>query len=188
MKLIRAVTASTLAGAMILASASTAVAEIPIEQVTNASHQNKELELLSEAKVEAAERLTTKKKEEVYAYLAVVAEAQRLEAERVARERREAERETARKVEVEVREVAPPPSPGGVWAALAECESGMSNANTGNGYYGYFQFSATTWRSVGGSGLPTDHDYETQLHYAQVLQARSGWGQWPACSGELGLR
>lgn len=82
------------------------------------------------------------------------------------------------------------PSSGGsdVWARLAQCESGGTNANTGNGYYGYFQFHPRTWRSVGMSGLPTDHDYGTQLAAAQRLQARSGWGQWPACSRKLGLR
>lgn len=64
----------------------------------------------------------------------------------------------------------------------------MTNANTGNGFYGYFQFTASTWRSVGGTGLPTDHDYATQRAMAQRLQARSGWSQWPACSRQLGLR
>lgn len=92
---------------------------------------------------------------------------------------------------------SPPPPPvetpapaatGDVWAALAQCESGMTNANTGNGYYGYFQFSAATWTSVGGPGLPTDHGYETQLSFAQKLQAQSGWGQWPYCSIKIGVR
>lgn len=84
--------------------------------------------------------------------------------------------------------VAAKPAGGDVWARLAQCESGMRNVNTGNGYYGYFQFSAGTWRSVGGSGLPHHHDYATQLAAAQRLQARSGWGQWPICSRKLGLR
>jgi hypothetical protein len=75
------------------------------------------------------------------------------------------------------------------WDALAECESGGNwAANTGNGYYGGLQFSASTWRSVGGTGLPSDHSRETQIHFGQILQARSGWGQWPHCSAELGLR
>lgn len=78
---------------------------------------------------------------------------------------------------------------GDVWAALARCESGGNAAtNTGNGYYGAFQFSASTWRSIGGSGLPHQHPYETQRYYAIRLQARSGWGQWPDCSRKLGLR
>lgn len=84
---------------------------------------------------------------------------------------------------------APAPS-GDVWHRLAMCETGgkMDNPNTGNGYYGYFQFSLGTWQSVGGSGYPHEHSYGTQLAFAQKLQARSGWGQWPACSAKLGLR
>jgi hypothetical protein len=77
-----------------------------------------------------------------------------------------------------------------VWAALARCESsGNADAVGGGGrYYGAFQFSVGTWRSVGGTGLPTDHPYEVQLAAAQRLQARSGWSQWPSCARQLGLR
>lgn len=78
---------------------------------------------------------------------------------------------------------------GDVWAALAQCESGGNPAtNTGNGYYGLYQFSLGTWQSVGGSGLPSDASAAEQTQRAQILQARSGWGQWPACSAKLGLR
>lgn len=73
---------------------------------------------------------------------------------------------------------------------LALCESGARpDAVSRNGrYFGAFQFMLSTWRSVGGPGNPIDHPYETQLHYAKILQARSGWGQWPVCSRRLGLR
>lgn len=74
-----------------------------------------------------------------------------------------------------------------VWAALARCESGGTNASTGNGFYGYFQFVPSTWRSLGYGGLPTDFDYGTQRDAAMHLQARSGWSQWPACARRLGL-
>lgn len=77
---------------------------------------------------------------------------------------------------------------GDVWAALAACESGGNpSTNTGNGYYGMYQFSLPTWQSVGGSGLPSDASAAEQTMRAQILQARSGWGQWPACSARLGL-
>lgn len=81
-------------------------------------------------------------------------------------------------------------SGGDVWAKLAQCESGgNTTATSSNGtYLGAFQFSRATWASVGGPGDPRDHDYGTQLKYAQILQARSGWGQWPSCSKRLGLR
>lgn len=74
----------------------------------------------------------------------------------------------------------PPAAGDDVWVRLAQCESGMRN-DLGAPYYGYFQFSPTTWRSIGGTGLPSDHSYEVQLAMAKKLQARSGWGQWPVC-------
>ncbi len=67
----------------------------------------------------------------------------------------------------------------GVWDKIAACESGGNwSINTGNGYYGGLQFSAATWKSVGGPGLPHENSRETQIKYAKILQARSGWGQW----------
>ena len=83
---------------------------------------------------------------------------------------------------------APSVPSGGVWDALAECESGGNwSINTGNGYYGGLQFSAATWKAVGGSGLPHEHSREEQIKRGQMLQERSGWGQWPHCSAKLGL-
>ncbi|MFC7404859.1 transglycosylase family protein [Georgenia alba] len=76
----------------------------------------------------------------------------------------------------------------GVWAALAQCESGGDpTTNTGNGYYGLYQFSLPTWQSVGGTGLPSEASASEQTMRAQILQQRAGWGQWPACAAELGL-
>jgi chromosome segregation ATPase len=70
-----------------------------------------------------------------------------------------------------------------VWDKIAQCESGGNwHINTGNGYYGGLQFSAATWHSVGGPGLPHEHSRETQIKYAKILQKRSGWGQW-SCAG-----
>jgi hypothetical protein len=76
----------------------------------------------------------------------------------------------------------------GVWAELRQCESGGNYAeNTGNGYYGAYQFSLSTWESLGYSGLPSDAPPAVQDQAAQQAQARGGWGQWPACSRKLGL-
>jgi uncharacterized protein YabE (DUF348 family) len=73
--------------------------------------------------------------------------------------------------------------PDSVWDKIAQCESGGNwSTNTGNGYYGGLQFSAATWHSVGGSGLPSDASREEQIKRAKILQARSGWGQW-GCAG-----
>ncbi len=80
-------------------------------------------------------------------------------------------------------------APDGVWGALAQCESGGNpTAVSANGlYYGLYQFSLSTWASVGGSGLPTQATAAEQTMRAQILQARSGWGQWPYCAAKLGL-
>jgi uncharacterized protein YabE (DUF348 family) len=76
----------------------------------------------------------------------------------------------------------------GVWAALAQCESGGDpTTNTGNGYYGLYQFSLPTWQAMGGSGLPSEASASEQTMRAQRLQQQSGWGQWPACAAKLGL-
>ncbi len=83
----------------------------------------------------------------------------------------------------------PPSFPlGGVWAELRQCESGGNYAtDTGNGYYGAYQFSAATWHGLGFTGLPNQAPPAVQDEAAVELQARSGWGQWPACSRRLGL-
>lgn len=70
-------------------------------------------------------------------------------------------------------------APDSVWDKIAQCESGGNwSINSGNGYYGGLQFSAATWHSVGGPGLPHQNSREVQIKYAKILQARSGWGQW----------
>jgi len=86
---------------------------------------------------------------------------------------------------------APPPAAvdmSDVWARLRFCESrGNYNDNTGNGYYGAYQFALGTWESLGLTGLPSDAPPAEQDAAAQELQARRGWGQWPVCSRKLGL-
>ena len=78
---------------------------------------------------------------------------------------------------------------GDVWARLRQCESGgRYNINTGNGFYGAYQFLPRTWRGLGFPGMPHQAPPEMQDEAARKLQARSGWGQWPACTRRLGLR
>ena len=82
-----------------------------------------------------------------------------------------------------------PASVAGVWERLAACESsGDWNINTGNGYYGGLQFSLDSWRLVGGSGYPHRAAKAEQIRRAERLLDIQGWGAWPACSAELGLR
>ncbi len=89
---------------------------------------------------------------------------------------------------------APAPAPaaatgGSVWDAIAKCESGGNwSINTGNGYSGGLQFSASTWRAYGGTGSASAASREQQIAVAQKVQAAQGWGAWPSCSRKLGLR
>ena len=85
----------------------------------------------------------------------------------------------------------PPPAsvPFGIFDRLAQCESGGNwAAATGNGFLGGLQFLPSTWRANGGVGLPNQASRAEQIRIAQIVQARYGWGQWPACSRALGLR
>lgn len=71
---------------------------------------------------------------------------------------------------------------------LRICESGNRyGLNTGNGYYGAYQFALQTWRGLGFSGRPDQASPATQDAAVRKLQARSGWGQWPACSRRYAL-
>ena len=78
------------------------------------------------------------------------------------------------------------------WKALAQGESGGNwSINTGNGYYGGLQFSASSWRAAGGTKyapLPHQATPAEQIATAEKLRANGGWGHWPACSARLGLR
>jgi len=71
---------------------------------------------------------------------------------------------------------------------LRQCESGDNyQDNTGNGYYGAYQFSMSTWEGLGYSGLPSDAPPPEQDQAAVRLQQADGWRAWPACSAMLGL-
>jgi LysM repeat protein len=69
---------------------------------------------------------------------------------------------------------------GGVLAHIRAGESGGNYAtNTGNGYYGAYQFNQSTWRSVGGTGLPSDASPAEQDMRAQMLYNQRGCSPWP---------
>jgi hypothetical protein len=77
---------------------------------------------------------------------------------------------------------------GGVWLQLRRCESSDNyTEDTGNGFYGAYQFSPSTWTGLGYPGRPDQESPAMQDDAAMKLQAQSGWGQWPACSAALGL-
>lgn len=71
------------------------------------------------------------------------------------------------------------------WEALAKCESGGNpRAVNPAGYYGLYQFSLSTWRSVGGTGNPIDASPSEQLLRAKILYKKAGAGQW-GCGEKL---
>lgn len=67
---------------------------------------------------------------------------------------------------------------------IKNCESGGNySINSGNGYYGAYQFDLPTWQSVGGTGLPSDASPEEQDMRAQMLvEKNGGYGAWHVCS------
>ena len=76
------------------------------------------------------------------------------------------------------------------WSGLAQCESGgdPTAVNSAGGYYGLYQFSVTTWESVGGSGLPSEASPGEQTSRAQALYdtVDGNWqSQWPQCGTHL---
>ena len=67
----------------------------------------------------------------------------------------------------------------GVLAALRWCESrGDYAINTGNGYYGAYQWLPSTWASVGGAGLPSDASPGEQDYRAALMLERGRRGEW----------
>src|SRR3954453_22477632 len=64
--------------------------------------------------------------------------------------------------------------------AIAACESGSNpSANTGNGFYGKYQFTMETWQSVGGTGNPAAASEADQERRAPMLYAQAGIAPWP---------
>lgn len=71
---------------------------------------------------------------------------------------------------------------------LGSCEAGMDPAkNTGNGYYGAFQFSAGTWNSMGTGYARADlAPLDVQKAAVQRLLARSSiYTQFPGCAKKM---
>ncbi|MFV0129534.1 transglycosylase family protein [Streptomyces sp. HMX112] len=75
------------------------------------------------------------------------------------------------------------------WDQVAQCESGGNwSINTGNGYYGGLQFSASTWAAYGGSAYASTADQASksqQIQVAEKVLASQGKGAWPHCGVNL---
>lgn len=73
------------------------------------------------------------------------------------------------------------------WDAIAQCESGGNwSINTGNGFYGGLQFTLSTWRAYGGSGMPQNASRSEQIRVAENVLAGQGIGAWPVCGARGG--
>jgi resuscitation-promoting factor RpfA len=77
----------------------------------------------------------------------------------------------------------------GEWDQVARCESGGNwGINTGNGFYGGVQFTASTWSSHGGGQYAPSAQLATkeqQIAVAERVLATQGRGAWPVCGGPL---
>jgi Transglycosylase-like domain len=74
---------------------------------------------------------------------------------------------------------------GGILAAIRQCESGGDyTANTGNGFYGAYQFTVGTWHAYGGTGMPHLASPGEQDRVAANLLDAVGvhtTASWPNC-------
>jgi nucleoid-associated protein YgaU len=82
-------------------------------------------------------------------------------------------------------------APVSVWDGVANCEStGNWSINTGNGFYGGLQFTASTWAAYGGTQYAPRADLaskDQQIAVAERVLASQGPGAWPVCSVKAGL-
>jgi peptidoglycan hydrolase-like protein with peptidoglycan-binding domain len=70
-----------------------------------------------------------------------------------------------------------------VLARIAQCESSgdPTAVSADRRYWGKYQFSRATWRSVGGSGNPALASEAEQDQRAAILYEREGTAPWPVC-------
>ena len=81
---------------------------------------------------------------------------------------------------------APATDAAAVLAKIAQCESGGDpTTDTGNGYYGKYQFSRATWRRMGGRGNPARASEAEQDQRAAMLYEQEGTAPWPVCGRGL---
>jgi murein DD-endopeptidase MepM/ murein hydrolase activator NlpD len=82
-------------------------------------------------------------------------------------------------------------APESTWDKVAQCESTNNwKINSGNGFYGGLQFTASTWREFGGTQYAARADLATkgqQIAIAEKVLASQGPGAWPVCSVKAGL-
>ena len=72
-------------------------------------------------------------------------------------------------------------------ARLRSCE-GSYTSNTGNGYYGAYQFDKRTWGKYGGYEVASDAPASVQDQKAWETYKARGWQPWPTCKIKMGLQ
>ncbi|HEX6387800.1 MAG TPA: transglycosylase family protein [Solirubrobacteraceae bacterium] len=72
--------------------------------------------------------------------------------------------------------------------AIALCESGgdPTAVSPDGTYRGKYQFTRSTWRSMGGTGDPAAAPEAVQDRLAAKLLAQQGTSPWPACARKVG--
>ena len=117
-----------------------------------------------------------------YAVLVYDNEVKRLAAERAAAEAAAAAAAAAASYTSSTSSYSGGGGAGGSLAGIRACESGGNySTNTGNGFYGAYQFDQQTWNSVGGSGNPANASPAEQDARAQALINSRGSSPWPSC-------
>lgn len=74
-------------------------------------------------------------------------------------------------------------APNSALQSIAQCESGGNPGaiSPGGTYRGKYQFSQSTWQSVGGTGDPAAASEAEQDRLAAKLYRTGGPGHWPVC-------
>jgi uncharacterized protein YabE (DUF348 family) len=74
-------------------------------------------------------------------------------------------------------------------ARLRGCEAGgVYSRNSGNGYYGAYQYNVSTWANYGGFTYASDAPASVQDEKAWLTYQARGWQPWPSCKVSQGLQ
>lgn len=74
-------------------------------------------------------------------------------------------------------------------ARLRSCESGgRYDRNSGNGYYGAYQYDISTWANWGGYARADLAPPNVQDEKVWETYQRRGWQPWPSCKVKMGLQ
>lgn len=82
---------------------------------------------------------------------------------------------------------APATATGDLLAQLRYCEAGGDyTRNSGNGYFGAYQYNIGTWSNYGGYARPDLAPASVQDAKALETIAARGWSPWPTCARRIG--